>query len=255
MRTASVFRGLFATLILAVMHLTPAFADPLNALTPEEGAEFQNEFVPSKHGSWLTDPLRLRASDQADRVLNAGLDGLLKKLASSHPSIPQAAIQKAFQYYQDNLNIAGNRGFVTVIDFDRPSTEKRMHIIDMNAETVESLFSAHGEKSGDIYATLFSNIEDTHKSSLGIYVTGEEYQGKNGRSLYLHGMESTNSNAYQRAIVLHGAKYVSAEFIKAHGRLGLSWGCPAIEHSLVDQVVRDLENGSVIIAHSTRSRY
>jgi hypothetical protein len=236
---------------LCATSLTPALAAPVSPLTAEEGAAYQNEFVPAEKLPWFAElpPSDLDLSIRSGRALNANLTALLEKLARVSPEIPQAALKRALQYYQDNPTIATNRDFVTVIDFDQASTVKRMHVIDMRAEKATALYAAHGENSGQLYATKFSNVEDTHMSSLGIYVTGEEYQGKNGRSMRLYGMESTNSNAYKRAIVLHGANYVSKEFITKNGRLGLSWGCPAIEHGLVDRMVRDLQEGSVMIAY------
>src|SRR5690554_5540690 len=111
---------------------------------------------------------------------------------------------------------------ITVIDFSLPSTEKRLWIIDLATRKVlVNDYVAHGRNSGDNEAVSFSNTTGSNKSSIGFYLTGETYRGKHGLSLRLEGLdEAYNSNARSRAIVMHGADYVSARFIKKYGRLG-----------------------------------
>jgi len=110
---------------------------------------------------------------------------------------------------------------LTVIDFDLPSTEKRLWVLDLAEHKV--LFHtlvAHGHNSGENEASNFSNTDQSNMSSLGFYVTGQEYQGKHGRSLRLQGLdEGFNTNAAARSVVMHGADYVSEAFIKQNGRL------------------------------------
>ena len=142
-----------------------------------------------------------------------------------------------------NLRNAGklntSKPNLTVVDFSLSSTQKRMWIIDMNSKKV--LFNdyvAHGQGSGDEYATAFSNRENSHQSSLGFYVTGDTYVGKHGNSLRLHGMDNGyNSAAFERAVVVHGANYVSPSFIAGQKRLGRSWGCPAVSTQAIGKVI------------------
>ena len=114
---------------------------------------------------------------------------------------------------------------LTVIDYSKPSTAKRLWVFDLRSRALlyEELV-AHGRGSGDNFATAFSNDPQSHQSSLGLFETAETYSGKNGYSLRLRGLETGfNDKALARAIVMHGAPYVSQEFAKSRGRLGRSW--------------------------------
>src|SRR5438105_10815441 len=172
-----------------------------------------------------------------------------KILADQQSRIPRAAMLKAFDYYESHADKVQNKSYVTIVDFNRPSTEKRMHVIDMRTGDVEDLLVAHGKNSGNNYATSFSNTEGTLKSSLGIYLTAEQYTGKHGTSLRLDGIEPTNSNVRNRDIVMHGATYVSQDTINRIGRLGKSFGCLAVEQPLIERLVGQLKGGSVILVY------
>lgn len=144
---------------------------------------------------------------------------------------------------------------LTIIDFSLSSKSKRMWVIDMDSNNVlfHSLVS-HGMNSGEEYATQFSNKSESFKSSLGFFLTAECYVGKHGNSLRLDGVEKTiNDNARDRAIVIHGADYVSETFIKQNGRLGRSQGCPALPNDLKDAIISKIKNKSVLyIYHPSR---
>ena len=105
---------------------------------------------------------------------------------------------------------------LTIVDFSLSSTQERMWVIDMkNQKVLLKSLVAHGRNSGLEYAKDFSNTNESFKSSLGFYITGETYTGKHGLSLRLDGMEyGINDNARNRAVVVHGADYVSKSFIK-----------------------------------------
>lgn len=140
---------------------------------------------------------------------------------------------------------------LTVIDYSKPSTEKRLWVIDMRTRAVlyEELV-AHGQGTGDAMATSFSNTPDTHKTSLGLFVTEGTYVGKNGYSLRLNGLdEGFNDRARERAIVMHGAPYVSEAFAQAQGRLGRSWGCPALREAVARQVIDTVKGGNLVFAY------
>jgi hypothetical protein len=173
-------------------------------------------------------------------------------VARTHPEVPQVALQRAIQYVQDHSASVSNKDYVTIIDFNKASTQKRMFVINLSSAKVDSYLVAHGLNSGDNYASKFSNTEGTKKSSVGIYVTANEYEGEHGRSMRLQGKDPSNSNANSRDIVMHGADYVSQDFADEHGRLGRSWGCPAVEMRYKDELVKKLEEGSVLyIYHSS----
>ena len=140
---------------------------------------------------------------------------------------------------------------ITVIDYSKPSTQKRLWVFDLDTRALlyEELV-AHGQGSGETMATTFSNTPDTHRSSLGLFVTAETYVGKNGYSLRLDGLDrGFNDRARERAIVMHGAPYVTPEFAKATGRLGRSWGCPAVSDAVARPLIDRVKGGNLVFAY------
>jgi hypothetical protein len=140
---------------------------------------------------------------------------------------------------------------LSLVDFSRPSTEERFFLIDMhNYKLIRKSLVAHGRNSGDDLASLFSDELHSNKSSLGFYITGETYTGKHGLSLRLDGTESGyNKNARLRDIVVHAADYVCPGAIKTLGRLGRSFGCPALPAEGFPEIVQQIKNGSCLFAY------
>lgn len=140
------------------------------------------------------------------------------------------------------------KNILTVIDFSLSSNKKRLWVIDLDSQKVLfNTFVAHGRNTGEEFAKSFSNIAESNKSSLGFYATGEIYFGKHGKSLKLDGLEKgRNDNARNRAVVMHGADYVSESFIRNHRRLGRSLGCPAIPVELTDAVINVIKDKSCL---------
>lgn len=140
---------------------------------------------------------------------------------------------------------------ITIIDYRKESKENRFFVISLAKKKV--LFStlvAHGKGSGVQFAQSFSNKPGSLKSSIGFFVTEDIYYGKHGYSLKLAGVEpGVNDNAMQRAIVIHGASYVSQSFIERHGRLGRSWGCPALPKDMTRQVIDTIKGGSCLFVY------
>lgn len=140
---------------------------------------------------------------------------------------------------------------LTVIDYSRPSIEPRLWVFDLH--TGDLLFKelvAHGRGSGDNMAERFSDDENSHESSLGLFVTRDTYIGHNGYSLRLDGLEAGfNDRAMDRAIVMHGAAYVNAQTAQKLGRLGRSWGCPALREAVAHQVIDTVRGGGVIFSY------
>jgi len=140
---------------------------------------------------------------------------------------------------------------LTIIDYSRPSTERRLWVLDLSSgETLYHELVAHGQGSGGDLATAFSNAPDSHQSSLGLFVTADTYIGRNGYSLRLDGLDAGfNDRARERAIVIHGAPYVSEEVAKAQGRLGRSWGCPALGEHVARDVIDSIKGGNLVFAY------
>lgn len=150
-----------------------------------------------------------------------------------------------------------NEEIISIVDFSLPSTQKRLFVIDIS--TGQLLFNSlvsHGRNSGKEMATSFSNSPESFKSSLGFYVTGGTYKGKHGFSLRLEGEEDgINSNAMERAIVMHAAEYVNERLGRRQGYIGRSLGCPALPVSLHKKIIRTIQNGSCLFMYSPDANY
>ena len=142
------------------------------------------------------------------------------------------------------LKDAGDR--LAIIDFTLPSDQERLWVVDERTGRV--LFRelvAHGKNTGVREATAFSDTPGSNQSSLGLYVGAEPYIGKHGLSLRLDGLEpGINGNARERAIVMHGAAYATPQFVEEHGRLGRSFGCPAVRPEIVQPLIEELQEGT-----------
>ena len=140
---------------------------------------------------------------------------------------------------------------LSIIDFSQSSNRQRLWVLDVNqGRLLHHTLVAHGKNSGEEFARTFSNREGSEMSSLGFYVTSHTYQGKHGLSLRLEGVDAGyNTNARSRAVVVHGADYVSTDFVRRHGRLGRSQGCPALPTAEAPAIIRTIQDGSVLFAH------
>lgn len=145
--------------------------------------------------------------------------------------------------------------YAAIVDYKKVSTQRRFYLIDLRSGAVEKHLVSHGKGSGKgLIAAQFSNRDNSRQTSLGLYVTGSTYYGKYGRSLRLFGLDKSNDNAYVRDIVMHQAHYASEGFPfainkktkKPYGRLGLSWGCPALSPSVGQRLISALKDGALL---------
>jgi hypothetical protein len=183
----------------------------------------------------------------------AAADDLASRLSAAAPDANPAVLQLAARA-TDCARRKGELAAVNnlaVIDYSRPSSEPRLWVFD--AARGRLLFQelvAHGRDTGDRLAERFSNREGSHMTSLGLFRTADAYQGSNGYSLRLLGLEKgTNDNALARAIVMHGASYVSEAFVERMGRIGRSWGCPALRPEIARSVIDTLKGGAAVFAY------
>jgi hypothetical protein len=146
---------------------------------------------------------------------------------------------------------------LTVIDYSLPSTAKRLWVIDMiRRRVLWHELVAHGEGSGEVEAVAFSNQPGSRRSSLGLFRTEDIYRGRHGASLRLEGLEpGINDNAMDRALVIHGASYVSSRVVSTFGRLGRSWGCPALDRRVSRTIIDRIKGGSAVFAYYPDARW
>jgi hypothetical protein len=152
---------------------------------------------------------------------------------------------------------AADRGLVkrknvlTVIDYSLPSSEPRLFVFDLaHGKLLFRELVAHGKNSGGERTTFFSNEPGSLATSIGLFVTADTYFGNNGYSLRLRGLEEgVNDKAWDRLIVMHGAHYVSRTAIKVLGRLGRSWGCPAVRAEIAEKVIDTVRGGTPVFAY------
>lgn len=178
---------------------------------------------------------------------------LLKTLLRQAPGLRGEVLRLALDAAQraSEQGLVKRRNLLTVIDYSLPSTQPRLFTFDLAARKL--LFRelvAHGKNSGDNRPSYFSNSPGSLATSLGLFVTADPYIGSNGYSLRLKGLEEgINDMAWDRAIVMHGAAYVSRAAIKALGRLGRSWGCPAVRPQIARKLIDTLRGGSPVFAY------
>lgn len=163
--------------------------------------------------------------------------------------LDKQAFRQALNSYQGVRH--KRKSILTIIDYSKPSTQRRLFVIDMKRHRVlYHTWVSHGRNSGELAAERFSNQLNSRQSSLGVYRTAETYLGKHGYSLRLDGLSpGKNSNARKRAIVVHGAAYASPSHLRKFDKLGRSWGCPALPKEQARAIIDTIKEGSVIYAH------
>jgi hypothetical protein len=186
--------------------------------------------VPSFATTGIVDLTMAEAAGVSPDVLNLALDAVACATASGAIDPPPT---------------------LTVIDYSKPSIEPRLWVFDL--ATGELLFKelvAHGRNTGENLAMAFSDTLNSRQSSIGLFVTRDTYSGSNGYSLRMDGLEpGFNGHARERAIVMHGAPYVSEEIAARQGRLGRSWGCPALRQAVARNVIDTVRGGGVVFSY------
>lgn len=176
-----------------------------------------------------------------------------EQLATLAPDADPAVLQLAL----DAMHCAMEKGVapgasrLAVVDYNRPSRHPRLWVFDLsNHRLLYEEPVAHGQGSGEDRPTLFSNRHGSHQSSLGLFVTEGTYNGRNGYSMRMQGLEAgVNDQAMARAIVMHGAPYVDPVAAQAKGRLGRSWGCPAVRQAVARSMIDDLKDGQFLFSY------
>jgi hypothetical protein len=184
-----------------------------------------------------------------DAEAMAWADEVASQATGLRPEVLRLAVEAAD--CADSRGLVESGRLLTVIDYSLPSVEPRLWVVDR--ESHEVLFQelvAHGKNSGDNLTTRFSNTADSLQTSLGLFSTDDTYVGSNGYSLRLEGLEpDVNDRARVRAIVMHGAPYVNAETARKLGRLGRSWGCPAVSLESARRLIDTVKGGTPVFAY------
>ena len=177
------------------------------------------------------------------------IQSLVRQAPGLRPNVLRLAMEAADRAAKQGL--IARRDLLTVIDYSLPSTQPRLFVFDLTARKL--LFRelvAHGKNSGGNFANFFSDDPNSLASSLGLFVTADPYFGSHGLSLRLRGLEQgINDMAWDRNIVMHGAAYVSEEAIRVLGRLGRSWGCPAVSQAVASRIIKRIEGGTPLFAY------
>lgn len=177
---------------------------------------------------------------------------LAAALVAAAPAADPIAVAQAVQAMQCAGQTDGDPvSRLVLIDYSRPSTAPRLWVFDLATRTLSREERvAHGQGSGDNHATRFSNDPGSHQTSLGLFRTRDTYIGRNGYSLRLEGLDpGVNDRAMQRAIVMHGAPYVSEATVRQLGRLGRSWGCPAVRADVARPLIDEIKGGQYLYAY------
>jgi len=184
---------------------------------------------------------------------------IFSQQADSSELPPLHLLQTALAGYEILVkdNLISRPEVITIIDFSLQSDRERLWVVDLKqGKVLFHCLVSHGRNSGELMAENFSNIPGSNESSPGFYVTSETYIGKHGLSLALDGLETgINDKARQRSIVIHGADYVSDDFIRSHGRLGRSLGCPAVPVELSEEIIKTIKGGSCLFIYVPKESY
>jgi len=186
-------------------------------------------------------------------------DTLVARLTAAAPAANPKVISLAARAAECARKQGLLDGFrhLAVIDYSLPSTQPRLWVFDVTqGRLLYQELVAHGRNTGERVAERFSNVEGSKMSSLGLYQTADTYYGSNGYSLRLRGLDAGfNDNALARAIVMHGAPYVSQAIAERLGRLGRSWGCPAVRQEVARGVIDTLKGGALLFAYYPDSKW
>jgi hypothetical protein len=231
-----------SSVVITLLHLPFAFAKSASSLavphpTPAPQAE-ESRIAPLP----MPAPAPIKALPSAYDSLRLQLRGLSSE---------------AFEYAKKGFtklvqaNRLANDSIISIIDFTQSSSEKRLFILDLkNYKLLFNTLVAHGRNTGTEWATQFSNMPSSYKSSPGFYITGETYSGTHGLSLKLDGIETgINDQARDRAIVMHGAHYVNDSWVNNRGYIGRSEGCPAVPEHLSKPIISTIKGGSCLFIY------
>lgn len=180
--------------------------------------------------------------------MNNEIRTITAQASNLNPTVLKASLTAYLKAREQGLD---HKQLLTVVDYSKPSTERRLWVIDLkNAKVLFNTWVSHGKNSGTVNATSFSNQASSLKSSLGVFVTRDTYFGGKGYSLRIQGLEKgINDNVLRRDIIFHGAWYASPQVAKERGMLGRSWGCLAVSEDTIKPLVDTIKNDTLVVAY------
>ena len=235
--------------VFVISFLLLAFTVPAISWSPELPGT--GKVVSSPATAPLAQPAGEKNRESPEEAFEEYLDDTFDEMDLRGKGMKLEVFRRAMTGYHNlkrqNL-ISSQKPILSIVDFSKASRYKRLWIIDVESKKLLfHTYVAHGQGSGGDKAYAFSDRPDSHQSSLGFYITAGTNSGKHGLSLRLNGVDAGfNTKALERAIVVHGADYVSKDFIKAHGRLGRSHGCPAIPQELRGPIINTIKDKTVM---------
>lgn len=181
------------------------------------------------------------------------INKLTKEFVAETSGLRPQVVKTALTAYKNaqKRGIKDQKGLITVIDYSMPSSEKRLWVLDIrNHQVLYHTWVAHGKNSGINYPDHFSNRPKSLESSIGLYLTEHTYFGHDGYSLVLKGLDKGfNNNAERRHIIMHGAYYVSEYILENYGRIGRSWGCPALSKTMAKPIISTIKDHTLVLAY------
>ena len=190
---------------------------------------------------------------------SAKATALYETMQLKDAGLAEEAFQNAYKGYEYLLekNKLKNSDYLTICDFSQSSKSRRMYVIDIkNEKLLINTYVAHGRNSGNEFATRFSNKPTSRQSSLGFYITSSTYRGGHGLALVINGLEpGFNNNAARRRIVIHGSKYVGANYLELRKYMGRSFGCPAVPQKECSSIINIIKNGSCLFIYHPDKKY
>ncbi|MBS1606944.1 MAG: murein L,D-transpeptidase catalytic domain family protein [Bacteroidetes bacterium] len=201
-----------------------------------------------------------RAAKRAEmKMILATAASIYEEMDLGDSGLSRKAFESAWTGYYKlrKKGLLHRSNILSICDFSQSSSNQRLYVIDVrNRRLLYRTYVAHGINSGEEFANSFSNRMESCKSSLGFYITKRTYSGINGVSLRIEGVDKGfNDNAARRAIVIHGANYVSKRILNKYGVMGTTFGCPAIPSEMTSQIIPVVKNGSCFFIYYPSKKY
>jgi hypothetical protein len=193
------------------------------------------------------------------RMILATATSIYDEMSLEDSGLSRTAFEYAWTGYYKlrKKGLLHRTNILSICDFSQSSSKQRLYVIDVrNRRLLYRTYVAHGINSGSEFANDFSNQDESGKSSLGFYITTSTYTGCNGLSLRIEGMDKGfNDHAARRAIVIHGATYVSPRILHKYGVMGTTFGCPAVPDEMNTQIIPVVKNGSCWFIYYPSKKY